>query len=139
VTVTGGKLTTYRSMAKEAVDVAGRRLGASAACRTDRVPLGLGTPLREAVATAEAAGAALGLRDEDVRRLVFRFGDDWPAATDMIREDQSLKDPLVEGLPVLRVEARMAREREMALTDEDVFERRTRLRSLDAALASHLQ
>jgi glycerol-3-phosphate dehydrogenase len=134
LTVTGGKLTTYRAMAEAAVDAVTRRLGVKAPCRTERLPIGLWTPLPEALATAEAAGDALRLRDEHARRLVYRFGDDWPAAMGMIREDTSLAESAVNGLPVLKVEARMARERESALTDDDVLVRRTRLVSLGAPM-----
>ena len=45
----------------------------------------------------------------------------------MIEADPSLGDPLVSTLPVLGVEVNLARSREMALTDEDVYVRRTRL------------
>jgi glycerol-3-phosphate dehydrogenase len=134
LTVTGGKLTTYRAMAEAAVDAVTRRLGVKAPCRTERLPIGLWTPLREALATATDAGLALGLTDERARRLVLRYGDDWPAAMGMIREDPSLAESAVGGLPVLKVEARMARERESALTDDDVLVRRTRLVSLGAPM-----
>jgi len=40
---------------------------------------------------------------------------------------------VVSGLPVLAVEVKLARSREMALTDEDVFVRRTRLTTRDAS------
>jgi len=40
----------------------------------------------------------------------------------------------VDTLPVLGVEVALARSREMALTDEDVFVRRTRLTTRDASL-----
>ena len=51
----------------------------------------------------------------------------------MIGRDRSLGEPVVSDLPVLAVEARLARSREMALTDEDVFVRRTRLTTRDAS------
>jgi len=53
----------------------------------------------------------------------------------MISEDRSLGDPVAVGLPVLAVEVTLARRREMALTDEDVFVRRTRLTTRDASVA----
>jgi glycerol-3-phosphate dehydrogenase len=136
LTVTGGKLTTYRAMGEAVVDEVARAIGSTATCRTERVRLGLWSDLREALATATAAGDALGLPAPDARRLVHRFGDDWPAAMDMIRGDRSLAEPQVDGLPVLRVEARMGREREMALTDDDLAVRRTRLVSLGGGSAA---
>ncbi len=63
-----------------------------------------------------------------------RYGDDWREATRLISEDCSLGEPVVSALPVLGVELALARSREMALTDEDVFVRRTRLTTRDASL-----
>ena len=59
-----------------------------------------------------------------------RYGDDWREAARLIAEDPSLGEPVVSGLPVLGVEVALARSREMALTDEDVYVRRTRLTTL---------
>ena len=63
-----------------------------------------------------------------------RYGDDWRQAARLISEDRSLGEPVVGTLPVLGVEVALARSREMALTDEDVFVRRTRLTTRDASL-----
>jgi glycerol-3-phosphate dehydrogenase len=65
---------------------------------------------------------------------VQRYGDDWREAARLISEDRSLGEPVVSTLPVLGVELTLARRREMALTDEDVFARRTRLTTRDASL-----
>ena len=59
-----------------------------------------------------------------------RYGDDWRQATRLIGEDLSLGEPVADGLPVLGVEVSLARSREMALTDEDIYVRRTRLTTL---------
>jgi hypothetical protein len=40
----------------------------------------------------------------------------------------------VDGLPVLNIELELARSREMAITDEDVFVRRTRLTAFDTSI-----
>ena len=77
------------------------------------------------LATAEAA--RLGLPPRAGARLVQRYGDDWREAVRMIGQDPSLGEPVVSDLPVLNVELDLARSREMALTEEDVFVRRTRL------------
>ena len=81
----------------------------------------------------EEAGR-LGLPPRTGARLVQRYGDDWREATRLISEDRSLGEPVVSTLPVLGVEVVLARSREMALTDEDVFVRRTRLTTRDASL-----
>jgi glycerol-3-phosphate dehydrogenase len=71
-------------------------------------------------------------------RLVYRFGDDWTEAMGLIRHTAALAEPVAEGLPVLRVELELARSREMAMTDDDVLVRRTRLTTLDASTRSLL-
>ena len=81
---------------------------------------------------ASEAAAGLGLAPGAGTRMVHRFGDDWGEAIRRIAADRSLAEPLVEGFPVLRVEAGLARDREMAVTDGDVFVRRTRLSTMDA-------
>ena len=67
-------------------------------------------------------------------RLVQRYGDDWAEAVRLIAADRPLGEPVVVGLPVLAVEVVLARSREMALTDEDVLVRRTRLTTRDGSL-----
>ena len=76
----------------------------------------------------------LGLPPRTAVRLVQRYGDDWPEATRLIGEDLILGEPVADGLPVLGVEVSLARSREMALTDEDIYVRRTRLTTRDASL-----
>ncbi len=135
-TITGGKLTTYRAMAEALADEVANRLGVRTPCRTARIPLGLWAPLGRELAMAESVGAAMGLDPAASRRLVHRFGEDWRAAMAMIRDDMTLAAPMSDGLPVLAVEASMARSVEMALTEDDVLERRTRLRSYGRAPAT---
>ena len=77
-----------------------------------------------ALCLARAEVTRLGLPPRAGTRLVQRYGDDWREAVRMIRADPSLGDPVASTLPVLGVEVNLARSREMALTDEDVFVRR---------------
>jgi glycerol-3-phosphate dehydrogenase len=134
-TITGGKLTTYRAMAEDLVDRAAGLLGAAGRCRTRSIPLGLHGSPRDALHLAKAAVTRLGLPPHAGARLVQRYGDDWREAVRMISQDRSLGEPVVGNLPVLNVELDLARSREMALTAEDVFVRRTRLTTRDAAVA----
>ncbi len=133
-TITGGKLTTYRAMAEDLVDRVAADLGGAGPCRTRAIPLGLHGSPAAAVRLARAEVARLGLPPRAAARLVQRYGDDWREATRLIGEDASLGEPVVSPLPVLGVELALARRREMALTDEDVFVRRTRLTTRDASL-----
>jgi glycerol-3-phosphate dehydrogenase len=65
---------------------------------------------------------------------VGRYGDDWRQAARLIGENRSLGEPVADGQPVLGVEVALARSREMALTEEDVLARRTRLTTRDASV-----
>lgn len=133
-TITGGKLTTYRSMAEDLVDRLAGALGPAGRCRTRSIPLGLHGSVDEALRLAAAEVARLGLPPRAGARLVQRYGDDWREAVRLIAEDPSLGGPAVDGLPVLKVELELARSREMAITGQDVFVRRTRLTTRDASL-----
>ena len=134
-TITGGKLTTYRSMAEGLVDRLAVALGSAARCQTRRIPLGLHGSLAEASHLAKDEASRLGLPARAGARLVRRYGDDWREAVRMIGADPSLGEPAVPGLPVLGVELELARSREMALTEQDVYVRRTRLTTRDASLS----
>jgi glycerol-3-phosphate dehydrogenase len=103
VTVVGGKLTTYRQMAQDAVDRITNR-----PCRTARLPL-VGAP-----------GAGRGVPP----RLGRRFGAE---AAELAAAHPDLLAPVAPGVPALGVEIVAAVEREGALTVEDVLDRRTRL------------
>jgi glycerol-3-phosphate dehydrogenase len=70
VAVTGGKLTTYRIMAEQVVDVVERRLGRRTASTTARTPLPDDGALRAAARRGDAAAGA-----PIVESLGYRFGD----------------------------------------------------------------
>jgi glycerol-3-phosphate dehydrogenase len=134
LTISGGKLTTYRAMTEALVDRIASRVRPAGRCRTRSIPLGLHGSPGGARTLARAKAARLGLRSSVADRLVQRYGDDWRRAVAMIGADPSLGEPVVDGLPVLKVEVELARSREMAVTDEDVFVRRVRLTTLDASV-----
>jgi glycerol-3-phosphate dehydrogenase len=125
VTITGGKLTTWRHMAEMTVDRIVAREGREAPCRTTEIPLGM--PL--------APGGLDdydGVDDESRAHLAARYGH---AAVDVMRMaegDPSLTARIVPDLPDLVVEARFAAHREQARSVADVLLRRTRLGLLDA-------
>jgi glycerol-3-phosphate dehydrogenase len=134
LTITGGKLTTYRAMAQDLVDRVATDLGGAGPTRTKDIALGLHGSAAAAVQLARDEVARLGLPPRVAARLVQRYGDDWREAVGLIRADRSLGEPAVAGLRVLNVELALARSREMALTDSDVLVRRTRLTTRDASV-----
>jgi glycerol-3-phosphate dehydrogenase len=122
VTVTGGKLTTYRRMAADAVDAANHVLGDSArrSC-TKHLRLFGG----EGIAAPVAA-----LEPSTHEHLFGRYGTEAEVVRSLTIEHPELAEPLVPGLPYLRAEATYAVRREMARTLDDVLSRRTRARLL---------
>jgi glycerol-3-phosphate dehydrogenase len=134
LTISGGKLTTYRAMAEDLVDRIAATIRPASRCRTRSIPLGLHGSAVEARTLARTEAALLDLPPSMADRLVQRYGDDWRQAVSMIGADPSLGEPVVDGFPVLKVEVELARSREMAVTDEDVFVRRTRLTTRDASV-----
>ena len=122
VSVTGGKLTTYRRMAQDTVDKALEVLGRRAKCRTKS------SALHGAVGWDRVDDRGLGAAVRD--RLINRYGADAAVLIDMAVADSTLAEPLVAGVPYLRVEARYAAEHEMVVTLDDLLSRRTRARLL---------
>jgi len=129
ITVTGGKLTTYRRMAADTVDQAARLLRTRAKCQTRRLRL-LG---------AEGFDVPDPSREPSVHEhLGGRYGTEAEHVLALLREDPRRRDPLVPGLPYLGAEAIYAVRHEMATTLDDVLARRTRARLLarDASRAA---
>lgn len=116
MTIVGGKLTTYRRMAQDAVDAAVRQAGLSAGrCRTSRLPL-VGAAAPRSLARVAAP-----------RRLVQRYGVE---ALDVLRlagDDPALLEPLTPGIPTTRAELLFGIRNEGALTPDDLLDRRTRI------------
>ncbi len=116
VTVVGGKLTTYRTMAEDAVDTAVRVAGLSApASSTARIPL-LGAAPRAALSTVDADP-----------RLVARYGTEAPRVAALGDVDPELARPVCPGRAVTAAEVVWAVRHEGALDADDVLHRRTRL------------
>ncbi|MGE0878641.1 MAG: glycerol-3-phosphate dehydrogenase/oxidase [Acidimicrobiia bacterium] len=115
VTVTGGKLTTYRRMAADTVDVVVRSLGrGTRSSRTERLML---------VGTSDAAAEAA-----TTDPLVARHGTLAAEVRSLAALDPDLARPLVPTLPYLAAEAVHAVRHEMATDLSDVLDRRTRCR-----------
>jgi glycerol-3-phosphate dehydrogenase len=130
LTITGGKLTTWRRMAKQVVDRMVERQGREAPCRTAEIPLGM-------PAAEDDLELPSGLPEDDLPQgwrelLAFRYGH---AARDVLRlaaERPELARPIVPGRPDLLAEAAIAARAEQARSVADVLLRRTRLGLLAA-------
>lgn len=125
LTITGGKLTTWRRMAKDTVDRLVQREGREAPCHTAEIPLGM--PAR-----AEDLVAPAGVGEEATRQLAFRYGHAAKRVLDLAREDAALARPIAPGRPDLLAEVVLAARLEQARSVADVLLRRTRLGILAA-------
>ena len=135
ITVTGGKLTTYRTMAADTVDQATRQLHRKPRpTRTGRLALhgASGT----ATLRTDGAAARLGVPPEVLHHLVDRHGGEVRDIVGLVAADVGLGRPLVAGLPYLAGEAVWAARHELVHTLDDVLSRRTRAAVLDAAAAA---
>jgi len=130
VTVTGGKLTTYRRMAADTVDEVDALLGKRRRCRTKHLKL-IGADGYEDPPDANEPSRHV--------HLAHRYGTEGAEVEALLDEEPALGEPLVPGLPYLKAEAVHAVRSEMARTLDDVLTRRTRARLLardDSAAAA---
>jgi glycerol-3-phosphate dehydrogenase len=136
LTITGGKLTTYRRMAKDVVDRIVSRDARRAPCRTDEINLGCARPYESVVADVVAAGAAVGVDAEAAETLVRQHGEAAPSVLGLAADAPALAAPLSPAACHVYAEVVHAARHEGAATLDDVFSRRTRLalRARDAAL-----
>lgn len=131
VTITGGKLTTYRRMAADTVDAVVRDvLGDAAPAGTSR-SVTKKLRLRGADGWDTMPRAAAGFPQIDpavVEHLTRRYGGEARAVLGLVASQPELGEPLVAGSPYLAAEAVFAVRFEMARSVDDVLSRRTRAR-----------
>lgn len=137
ITVTGGKLTTYREMAEDTVDavlasstnmLSSTNSTVTRRCRTRRLHLH-GAPRL-------GVWQRIKNRDPKHSHLYHRYGTDVSVVNEMIDEQPNLGTPLMSGLPYLAAEVVYAIRYEMAVTLEDILSRRTRTLLFDRQAAS---
>ena len=136
LTITGGKLTTYRRMAKDVVDRIVDRDGRKARCRTDEIALGGTRQLERVAVEVHAAAAGLGLDERVAEGLVRQHGEGAHDVLSLVAVDPALGALLSPSAPHIAAEVVHAARREGATTLDDVMSRRMRLslRAKDAAL-----
>jgi glycerol-3-phosphate dehydrogenase len=125
VTITGGKLTTWRRMAKLAVDRIVERDARDAPCRTHEIQIG------QAIA-AEQLPRVAGVDAAAYPALAARYGHAANTVLAIAAERAELAAPIVGGFPDLLAEVVHAARNEQARTIGDVMLRRTRLALLAA-------
>jgi len=116
VTIVGGKLTTYRRMAQDAVDAVLEGRGMTAGpCRTARLPLVGAGPDQELARLVAPA------------HLVRRYGAEAPDVMALTVEDPALTEPVAPGSATIGAELAWAVRHEGALDEGDLLDRRTRV------------
>lgn len=131
VSIVGGKLTTYRRMAQDAVDHLARRAGRPLPCTTAILPLDGAEGLEEVRPRVPRRVQALGLGGEVSKHLLEGYGDHAEAVLDLAEENPALATPLLPSLPFIAAEVVYAARHEMALTLTDLLLLRMRLTILD--------
>ncbi len=128
VVVAGGKYTTYRIMAKDAVDLAVEELSADVApCRTQEIPLVGARGYDSVAARPELLAATCGLDPDQMERLLQRYGSLVHELVALMNVDPALREevPGTEGHLAVEIAYAVAQEGALHLTD--VLTRRTRV------------
>lgn len=134
ISVAGGKYTTYRVMATDAIDAVVSELGRSAPeSHTATIPLvGAGTDVER--------GLTSGLSAHQFEHLFHRYGDRVGDILDLVDQSPGLGQEITGSAPYLRAEAVYGVTHEGALHLDDILTRRTRIsietrhRGTDSAL-----
>ena len=125
ITITGGKLTTWRRMAKMTVDRIVEREARDAPCRTHEIPLGMGVD-------PDQLPRVEGVPENAYEALAGRYGFAAHDVLTVAAERGELAQPIVSDLPDLLAEVVLAARQEQAMSVGDVLLRRTRLGLLAA-------
>ncbi|HET9514289.1 MAG TPA: glycerol-3-phosphate dehydrogenase/oxidase [Gemmatimonadales bacterium] len=126
ITVTGGKLTTFRRMAGEVVDEVARHLGRTLPqAETDTEPLTGGEATSWDVFIQN--GVELGVPTATIDHLIHHFGTESAAILNLIRTDRRLMKPIHPDHPAMEAEVIQVLRRELAVKVDDVLTRRLHL------------
>lgn len=125
VLITGGKWTTYRLMAEDAVNEVAAQLPGTSKCKTRSL-------LLHGASSKKGQVDVPGVDEVLAEHLRHRYGTDAPAVASLIVENPSLGEPIVDTLPFVGAEVVYAVRSEMAVTIDDVLSRRTRARLQNA-------
>jgi glycerol-3-phosphate dehydrogenase len=132
ISIVGGKLTSYRKMAEDAVDAVVRREGARRPCRTAGMMLAGSEALHE----TQAALAISRLTAEQQTHLFEAYGSRAREMLALIRDDPALAVPLHPAAPAIGAEVVYGCLAEMAVSLSDMMFLRTRIGHIDVAAAA---
>jgi glycerol-3-phosphate dehydrogenase len=121
ISVAGGKYTTYRVMAMDAIDAAVGEIGRSfAPSHTATIPL-------VGASRDVERGLSLDLSPREFEHLTHRYGDRAGDIFDLIGNDRTLGAEITGSAPYLRAEVVYGVTHEGALHLDDILTRRTRI------------
>jgi glycerol-3-phosphate dehydrogenase len=128
ISIAGGKYTTYRVMAKDAIDAAAEDIGPGVAPSvTEHIPLIGAEGYHAMVNQVERLARNVGIPVWRLQRLLDRYGSVTEELFALAANDQSLLEPLEGAEEYLRVEIAYAASHEAALHLDDLLARRTRI------------
>lgn len=128
VSIAGGKYTTYRVMAEDVIDLAGKELHREVRdSTTDRLPIVGADGYSALVQQVSLISSETHLPESTITHLLNRYGSLISEILELISHDPSLSQPLAGDLPYLRAEIHYAVSHEGARSVEDVVARRTRI------------
>ena len=128
ISIAGGKLTTYRIMAQDAVDFAlGKERAKQLPSVTDRTLLHGANGYVPLTRQVEQISGRYGWSPETVDHLLNRYGAGIAEIESIVDEREDLAEPLKDAPEYLRAEVVQAARNEGVLHLEDVFETRTRM------------
>ena len=128
VSIAGGKYTTYRVMAEDAVDEAVNHLRRIVPDSTTENLAIIGAEgYSVLINKIPKLATEYGLAEETIRHLLDRYGSLFEEVLAQAKDDSTLLEPLIEGLPYIKAEALYAITHEAALSIDDLLSRRTRI------------
>ncbi|HTI15429.1 MAG TPA: glycerol-3-phosphate dehydrogenase/oxidase [Dictyobacter sp.] len=125
ITVVGGKLTTYRRMAQDTVDMISKRDHSAIIHPTKSLPLQGSAAWKQTQQELRQQGPAFGLNQRTIDHLIKSYGSEARIVFDLIKHDTTLGQLLITDLPYIKAEVIYACRYEMAMTPTDVLARRT--------------
>lgn len=128
VSLAGGKYTTYRVMAKDAVDLAVldlRRIVSDSV--TEKLPLIGADGYFALTQQVSAIAHENDLSEATVKHLLDRYGSLISEILEIVAADETMAERLIPDLPYIKAEILHAASHEGALSVEDVLLRRTRI------------
>jgi glycerol-3-phosphate dehydrogenase len=125
ISIVGGKLTTYRRMAQDTIDVLSRRDQVKPVHPTQSIALQGSAGWARVRHNINDRGLKLGLTQASMQHLGRNYGTNAQKILDLVEQDPTLGHQLIDDLPYIQAEVLHAVRNEMAMTLRDVLSRRT--------------